>query len=128
MGRVRRGGAGVTLAPWAVVWVDFDPHVGHEQAGQRPAIVVSSRNGLHIGRGAGVVMVVPTTTKDRDLPWHVPVALKRPSFAMCEQLRAVSTDRIGGRFGDSVSVDDRKAIRWVLRSLLDISPPPSPIR
>jgi mRNA interferase MazF len=24
-----------------LVWIDFDPHVGHEQAGRRPALVLS---------------------------------------------------------------------------------------
>src|SRR5690606_8766262 len=44
--RGRRRGPGLVktprLAPWQVWWVDFDPQVGREQAGRRPAIVVGS--------------------------------------------------------------------------------------
>lgn len=30
------------LRPWQVWWANFDPQVGHEQAGHRPAVVIST--------------------------------------------------------------------------------------
>lgn len=79
------------------IWyVDFSPQVGREQAGVRPALVVSNdafndvQNDLHI--------VCPLTTRDRGLAYHVPVAppvanLTRPSLVMCEQVKSQSIQR-----------------------------------
>jgi mRNA interferase MazF len=79
------------------IWyVDFSPHIGREQGGVRPALVVSNDaynavpNGLHI--------ICPLTTRDRDLAYHVRLdamdgVLTRPSVIMCEQVRAQSIDR-----------------------------------
>ncbi len=84
------------------IWtVTLDPTVGNEQGGTRPCVVVSADrfNALPIQQA----MVVPLTTRDRGLPHHVAVAddggLRRPSWAMCEALRLVSTARFGRMVG-----------------------------
>lgn len=43
-----------------LVWLDFDPALGHEQNGRRPALVLSKKayNGL-----TGMAIVVPCTSK-----------------------------------------------------------------
>ncbi len=75
------------------VWtVGLDPTVANEQHGTRPCIVVSSDrfNALPIRQA----IVVPLTSRDRRLPHHIAVVddggLARPSWAMCEAVRAVS--------------------------------------
>ena len=50
-----------------------------------------------------LVLVVPLTTRNRELTHHVQVnaeQLKETSWAMCEQLRAFSTDRVAKVAGD----------------------------
>lgn len=48
-------------------------------------------------------IVVPLTTRERRFPRHIPIAddggLNRPSWAMCEALRAVSTQKFGRQIG-----------------------------
>ena len=80
------------------IWsVSLSPTVASEQAGIRPCLVVSNDrfNGLPIQQA----IVVPLTTRDRGFPHHVAVSdnggLVRPSWAMCEALRAVSVQRFG---------------------------------
>ena len=80
------------------IWsVGLDPTVANEQHGARPCIVVSSDrfNALPIRQA----IVVPLTSRDRQLPHHIGVAddggLDRPSWAMCEAVRAVSLQRFG---------------------------------
>jgi hypothetical protein len=54
------------------VWpVDLNPPRGHEQAGRRPALVVPA-DAFNRSR-AGLVMVVPLTTRARGIPTHVEV-------------------------------------------------------
>ena len=76
------------------VWlVDFGQPVGREQAGIRPAVVVST-DSLNEGP-AGVVLVVPVTSARRDLPSHIEIepgesGLDHPSYAKCEDVKSVS--------------------------------------
>lgn len=90
------------LAPGDVLWVNFDSIVGSEQAGRRPAVVVSSSDyNVSI---PNVVIVVPVTTRDRLLPHHVLLAgpnvgLTTASYAMTEQPRTIDRQRIIGAVG-----------------------------
>lgn len=53
-----------------VVWLNFDPQQGQEQAGRRPALVLSdSRYNRLTGRG----VFCPITSKVKGYPFEVPV-------------------------------------------------------
>lgn len=80
-------------------WVDLDPIRGLEQAGRRPALVVSVDAFNHGPRG--LVWVLPLTRTRRPYPFHVEVlpeesGLGESSYIMCEQLRAISINRLLG--------------------------------
>jgi mRNA interferase MazF len=85
------------------IWLfEPDPTVGREQSGIRPGVIVSIDE---INQGPrNLVVAVPLTTQERpgaDFPYHVRLApevtgLNRVSYAMCEQVRAVATDRVYG--------------------------------
>jgi mRNA interferase MazF len=108
------------------IWpADLGSGRGHEQAGQRPVLVVSDdafNSGL-----AGLVMVVPLTSrvkKSKNIPAHIPVqppegGLKTPSVILCDQLRTISKDRLGmaawGVVSDATLTDVEKILRVLLR-------------
>lgn len=52
------------------VWLQFDPQAGHEQAGRRPALVLSpaSYNGL-----VGLALLCPITNQIKGYPFEVRV-------------------------------------------------------
>ncbi len=86
----------------SLVWVSFDPAQGREQRGTRPALVVSSARYLTSVRG--LVIVVPITSVDRGWPHHVLIqaaasGLSKRSFAMTEQPRTISRERVGQQAG-----------------------------
>jgi mRNA interferase MazF len=105
------------------VWlVDFGDPVGHEQAGRRPAVIVST-NLLNESR-AGVVMVVPATTAVRGLPSHIELdpadtGLEELSYAKCENVRSISERRLIARLG-TVGDEAMFQIARALRFLLDL--------
>lgn len=109
------------LTPWAVLWVDFDPQVGREQAGRRPAIVVGSPQALQIGIRSQLVLVVPCTSTDRGYAWQPKINLDgKPGVAMCDQLKSVSGLRVVGAHKGVLSEIEIGAIRVVLRRMLDL--------
>ncbi len=79
----------MTLAPRQAWWADFSSQVGKENAGRRPAIVVASPMSCSLPNR--LALVVPCTSTDRQLAWHVPVTLDgRAGFAMCDQVKSIS--------------------------------------
>jgi len=51
-----------------VVWLKFDPQAGHEQAGHRPALVISPAN--YNGK-SGLMVCCPMSTKVKGHPFEV---------------------------------------------------------
>jgi mRNA interferase MazF len=105
------------------IWlVDFGEPVGREQAGTRPAVVVST-DALNEGP-SGVVVVIPLTSTRRGLPSHVeiepgPSGLDHPSYAKCEDVKSISDRRLVDRLGVA-GPESMFAIARVLRYLLQV--------
>ncbi len=104
------------------VWdIDFSPQVGREQAGIRPAFVISNdyfnrlRNGLYI--------VAPITGTDRGLPFQVNVdppegGLTKRSVIMCDQEKSQSIERFLRRRGE-VSEQTLRLVQQIVGTLID---------
>ncbi|MDQ3887142.1 MAG: type II toxin-antitoxin system PemK/MazF family toxin [Actinomycetota bacterium] len=94
----------------------LDPTVANEQRGTRPCVVVSTDrfNALPIRQA----LVVPLTTRERGFPHHIAVTddggLNRPSWAMCEAIRAVSLER----FGRLISTAERATLAEIFDQLV----------
>jgi len=107
------------------IWLaDFDPVRGHEQGRQRPALILST-NEFNNGP-AGLVVVVPLTTKERArIPLRVRVdppegGLRETSWALCEAVRSISSERlIEGPWG-SISARTLATVENRVRALLDL--------
>lgn len=53
------------------IWIDFNPQLGHEQRGRRPALVISHRN---YNEKVGLALLCPITSKVKNHPFEVPLA------------------------------------------------------
>jgi len=51
-----------------IVWLEFDPQAGHEQAGRRPALVISPKD---YNAKVGLALVCPITSKIKGYPFEV---------------------------------------------------------
>jgi mRNA interferase MazF len=51
-----------------IIWIDFNPQLGHELAGQRPALVLSP---LAYNRKTGLVLLCPITSQQKNYPFEV---------------------------------------------------------
>ena len=85
----------------AVAWADLSPGRGREQDGRRPVLVVASCG--YLETVTTLVVVLPVTTVDRGRPNHVLLrgrtGLDRPSWAMTEQVRTLTRDRLSAPVG-----------------------------
>jgi mRNA interferase MazF len=53
-----------------VIRLDFNPQEGHEQAGRRPALVLSPND---YNRTVGLAVVCPITSEKKGYPWEVEI-------------------------------------------------------
>jgi mRNA interferase MazF len=53
-----------------VVWLDFNPQAGHEQAGRRPALVLSP---LAYNKKVGLAIFCPITNQVKNYPFEVEI-------------------------------------------------------
>lgn len=78
-------------APYApeagdIVWLEFDPQAGHEQAGHRPALVLSPKryNALR-----GMMICCPMTSRIKGYPFEVVVTTDPPSAVLADQIKSL---------------------------------------
>ena len=69
-----------------VVWLVFSPQAGHEQAGHRPALVLSpaSYNGK-----TSMVVCCPMTKRIKGYPFEVVVTQNPPSAVLADQVKSL---------------------------------------
>jgi mRNA interferase MazF len=105
------------------VWrVDLEPVRGHEQGRSRPVLIVS--NDIFNHGAIGLVTIVPITSKPRPIRTWLRITppqggLTQPSFIICDQVRTISKDRLGKRFG-AVSPPVLAEVERRLKFLLDL--------
>jgi mRNA interferase MazF len=102
--------------------VDLDPVRGHEQAGRRPALIVSSDD--FNTSPAELVSVLPVTSRHRKLPSRVRITppeggLTVESWVICEQVRTISKKRCSRHLGQ-VAPATMQAVSDIVRLLLHL--------
>ena len=106
------------------IWLaDLNPTRGHEQAGQRPVLIVSP-NAFNHGP-ADLVFVLPLTRSHRGIPLHVPVdppegGLTARSSVLCDAVRSISKDRLGPQPWGMLSRETMVQVESWFRLLMDL--------
>ena len=105
------------------IWLTtLDPTIGREQAGTRPALIIS--DDLFNQSHAELVVVLPITSKNKGIRSHVAVAppeggLSAPSYIKCEDVRSISKQRLGRRLG-KVTAKTMSEVENRLRVILSL--------
>ena len=105
------------LAPDAgdIVWLNFTPHAGHEQAGHRPALVLSP---AAYNDKTGLMICCPLTTRIKSYPFEVPIEGDRPSVVLADQIKSLDwRSRKAVRKG-KVSASVLAEVRAKIRTLI----------
>ena len=71
-----------------VVWISFSPQAGHEQAGHRPALVLSPQS---YNRKVGLAILCPITSQVKGYPFEVviPTGLKASGAVLSDQVKSM---------------------------------------
>ena len=75
-----------------VVWLQFNEQSGHEQAGHRPALVLSPRR---YNERSSVALACPITSRSRDWPFEVQMPPNGPvtGVVLADQIRSLDWRR-----------------------------------
>jgi mRNA interferase MazF len=70
------------------VWIAFDPQAGHEQAGRRPAVVLSP---VAYNRKVGLALLCPITSQAKGYPFEValPSGLPITGVVLADQVKSL---------------------------------------
>ena len=105
-----------------IVWVDFDPVRGTEQAGRRPALVLTSQI-YHEGTRRSLVCPITRTMRDWPPNVRLPTGLKTTGVILVDQIRVIDrTERMFDSI-ESVPADVLTTVRLNLAALLGIEVP-----
>lgn len=97
-----------------IVWLEFSPQAGHEQAGHRPAVVLSPAAYNRFG----LMLCCPMTTKRKGYPFEVPVSADRESVVLSDQIKSLDWRARNAKVKGKISEAALSAVRAKARSLI----------
>ena len=98
-----------------IVWLNFTPHVGREQAGHRPALGLSP---AAYNDKTGLMICCPLTTRIKSYTFEVPIEGDRPCVVLADQVKSFDwRARKAARKG-KVSAAELADVRAKIRALI----------
>ena len=100
-----------------LVWVSFTPQAGREQAGHRPAVIVSP---ALYNRKSGLALMCPVTKHIKNYPFHVrlPEGLPVQGEVQSDQVRSLDWEARKAEFICRLPKDIMQEIMGKLTALL----------
>jgi mRNA interferase MazF len=97
------------------VRISFDPQAGHEQAGHRPAVVLSP---AAYNAKTSLMVCCPMTTQIKNYPFEVIISGASPSAVLADQVKRLDwRKRLAARKG-TISATELAEVRAKIRALI----------
>lgn len=100
-----------------IVWLNFDPQAGREQAGHRPALVLTP---ARYNRLTGLMVCCPMTSKIKGYPFEVIEDRDPPSAVLADQVKSIDWRSRGARKKGKASDDTVSKARAHVADLLNL--------
>jgi mRNA interferase MazF len=103
-----------------VVWVEFSPQVGHEQAGRRPAVVLSPRI---YNEKASLAILCPITSRVKGYPFEVvlPTAGRLRGVILADQLKSLDWQQRKAQKAGKIPLETLSEVRRRVGMLIGLS-------
>lgn len=98
-----------------LVWLRFDPQAGHEQAGHRPALVLSPS--AYNGK-TGLMLCCPLTTQVKGYPFEVRLSGETDSAVLADQVKSLDWRARQARRKGRVSAAELAEVRAKIVALV----------
>lgn len=98
-----------------VVWLSFDPQVGREQAGHRPAVVLSP---AVYNAKTSLMVCCPMTTQIKNYPFEIVISAANPSVVLADQVKSLDWRKRRARRKGAISADELAEVRAKIRALI----------
>jgi mRNA interferase MazF len=98
-----------------IVWLQFNPQAGHEQAGHRPALVLSP---ARYNAARGMMICCPMSSRIKGYVFEVVVSREPPSVVLADQLKSLDWRARGAILKDSVTPEILAEVQAKIRALL----------
>lgn len=98
-----------------VVWVNLNPQAGHEQAGRRPALVLSPA--AYNGK-TSLMICCPLTTQIKHYPFEVLLDGAPPQVVLADQVKSLDWHRRKATPKGRVSPEQLAEVRAKLHALI----------
>jgi mRNA interferase MazF len=98
-----------------IVWIRFSPQAGHEQAGHRPAVVLSPAT---YNAKTSLMVCCPMTAQIKNYPFEVVVADESPSAVLADQVKSLDWRKRRARRKGRISATELAEVRAKIRALI----------
>ena len=101
-----------------IIFLDFNPTLGHEQQGKRPALVLSN---YAFNKFTKMVLVCPITSNMKEFPLHVPLkhTKKIKGVVMCEQIKAIDFIARNACFKEKIDNETYDEVLTIINSFIN---------
>lgn len=101
-----------------IIWMDFDPVLGHEQSGRRPALIISH---FEYNKKTRLAIVCPITSKTKHYTHEVDFKGKNISgVILADQIRNIDWENRKAEFVGSVTSDVLDEVEAKLLTLIRV--------
>ena len=98
-----------------IVWLNFTPQAGHEQAGHRPALVLSPAT---YNDKTSLMICCPLTTQIKNYPFEVPITGAPASVVLADQVKSLDWRVRKATRKGAVSAEELAEVRAKLFALI----------
>jgi mRNA interferase MazF len=107
-----------------LIWLDFDPQAGREQAGRRPALVLTP---FSYNAKSSLAVVCPITGQKKGYPFEVdlPTGAKISGAILSDHLRSVDWERRHADFAGKIPGEVMRVVQERVAALLGLATPDS---
>lgn len=100
-----------------IVWLNFNPQEGHEQAGHRPALILSPES---YNRSSKLMIACPITTKIKGYPFEVRIRTNKINgVILADQIKSLDWNARRVEFADRAPYEVVEETRELIQSLLE---------